>query len=37
MKKGRRNFPAKFKAKVAIEAVEGGKMCLPPFFDSKAA
>ncbi len=25
MKKGRRNFPAKFKAKVAIEAVEGGK------------
>jgi transposase-like protein len=24
MKKGRRNFPAKFKAKVAIEAVEGG-------------
>jgi transposase-like protein len=25
MKKGRRNFPAKFKAKVAIEAVEGSK------------
>jgi transposase-like protein len=25
MKKGRRNFPAKLKAKVAIEAVEGGK------------
>jgi transposase-like protein len=25
MKKGRRNFPAKFKAKVALEAVEGGQ------------
>lgn len=24
MKKGRRNFPAKFKAKVALEALEGG-------------
>jgi transposase len=25
MKKGRRNFPAKFKAKVALEAIEGGQ------------
>lgn len=25
MKKGRRNFPAKFKAKVALEAVTGGQ------------
>jgi len=24
MKKGRRNFPSKFKAKVALEALEGG-------------
>jgi transposase len=25
MKKGRRNFPAKFKAKVALESIEGGQ------------